>query len=189
MARPFVEKLFPALPRRAIRAAMFKYLSFALVAAFALSGAPAAAADTVYVVRHMQKAAGDDPALTAEGAAGAQWIADVLAAKGVTAVFATPTRRAEETAAPLAKRLGIDVTHYDPRNPAALAAEIASVKGAALVVGHSNTVPDLVATFGGARPASMSEQDYGTIFVVNAGSSDVQEIELAPAVDPSRATN
>jgi hypothetical protein len=107
----------------------------------------------------------------------------------VTAVFATPTRRAEETATPLAKRLGINVTRYDPKSPDALVKALASVKGAALVVGHSNTVPDLVAAFGGAKPAAMSEQDYGTIFVVNSGSSAIREIKVMPAVDASRPAN
>jgi hypothetical protein len=63
------------------------------------------------------------------------------------------------------------------------------VKGAALVVGHSNTVPDLVAAFGGSRPAPLTEQDYGTIYVVRAGSSEVEEMKLGPAVDASRTAN
>ena len=168
---------------------MFRYLSVAFIAALVLGATPAEAADTIYVVRHLQKATGDNPALTAEGEAGAQRIAGMLATKGVTAVFATPTRRAEETAAPLAKRLGISVTHYDPKSPNALVTMLASVRGAALVVGHSNTVPDLVAALGGAKPAAMSEQDYGTIFVVNSGSNAVREIKVAPAVDASRTAN
>jgi len=168
---------------------MIRYLSVAFIAAFVLGVTPAAAADTVYVVRHLQKAGGDNPPLTAEGAAGAERIAEMLAAKGVTAVFATATRRAEQTAAPLAERLGIGVTHYDPKSPGRLAAELAFVKGAALVVGHSNTVPDLVAAFGGSRPAPLTEQDYGTIYVVRAGSSEVEEMKLGPAVDASRTAN
>ena len=168
---------------------MIRYLSAALIAALILGATPAEAADTIYVVRHLQKAAGENPPLTVEGAAGAQRIAEMLAAKGVTAVFSTATRRAEETAAPLAKRLGIGVSHYDPKNLVGLTAELESVKGAALVVGHSNTVPDLVAAFGGARPAPLTEQDYGTIYVVSAGSSTVREIKISPAVDASRAAN
>ena len=63
------------------------------------------------------------------------------------------------------------------------------MKGAALIVGHSNTVPYLVAAFGGAKPAEISEQDYGTIFVVSSGSSVVREVKVAPAVDASRPAN
>jgi hypothetical protein len=35
-----------------------------------------------------------------------------------------------------------------------------------LVVGHSNTVPELVQLFGGTRPAPLSDQDYGTVYDV-----------------------
>jgi len=155
-----------------------------LAAALALSviSAPVLAADTVYVIRHLQKATGDDPPLTAEGAAGAQKLSNLLAKKKVTAIFATQTKRAMQTAEPLAKRLHLKIQAYDPKDPAALVDKVAMVKGAALVVGHSNTVPELVAKFGGKQPAPLSDTDYGTVFVVRAGSSDVQQIQLqAPA--------
>lgn len=121
---------------------------------------------TVFIIRHLQKAQGDDPSLTAEGAAAAQRLADMLEGKAIAAIFATPTRRAMETASPLAARLGIPVTPYDPRNPGALVEAAASAPGPVLVVGHSNTVHDLVGRFGGSPPAPLSEEDYGTIFVV-----------------------
>ena len=157
-----------------------------LVAAVALalcfSSAPVFAADTVYVIRHLQKAAGDDPPLTSEGAAGAQKLSELLAKKNVTAVYATQTRRAMQTAEPLAKKLGLTVTTYDPKDPAALAEKVAKQKGAALIVGHSNTVPELVAKLGGKQPGPLADTDYGTVFVVRAGSADVEQIQLqAPA--------
>jgi broad specificity phosphatase PhoE len=52
------------------------------------------------------------------------------------------------------------------RNPGALVEAAASAPGPVLVVGHSNTVHDLVGRFGGTPPAPLSEEDYGTIFVV-----------------------
>ncbi|QNM81965.1 histidine phosphatase family protein [Sphingomonas sabuli] len=131
----------------------------------------ATAQKTVYVIRHLQKGAGDDPSLTAEGAANAQALAGMLKAKGIVAAFATPTRRAMETAAPLAAQLGFDVTPYDPRDPAALAAAIAAASGSVLVVGHSNTVPDLVAQFGGTKPGPLGDGDYGMLFAVGPGGS------------------
>jgi broad specificity phosphatase PhoE len=148
----------------------------ALIAATA--SAPAAAADTVYVMRHLQKAEGADPPLSAEGAANAQAVARTLATSGVKALFATPTRRAMETAKPLAAKLGLRVQAYDPGNPDALVSAVAAVPGAVLVVGHSNTVPDLVARFGGKRTIVLTEEDFGTIFAVTPSSGQVATIAL-----------
>jgi broad specificity phosphatase PhoE len=150
-----------------------------LLAAMA-SPQAAFAADTVYVMRHLQKGEGADPPLSAEGAANAKALADKLAASGISAIFATSTRRAVETAEPLAKRLGITIAAYDPANPGALVAAVAKVPGAVLVVGHSNTVPDLVERFGGKQAVTMSEQDYGTVYAVAEDSGAVTEIELTP---------
>lgn len=155
-----------------------RILAAAIIAAFA--ALPAAAADAVYVIRHLQKAPGDDPPLTAEGAAGAISLANMLSGLGIGAVFATPTRRAIQTATPLAVQLGLPVMRYDPADSAALLEAAKAIPGNILVVGHSNTVPDLVAQFGGERPAHMTEEDYGTIYVVSTGTKEVREI-LMPA--------
>ena len=151
---------------------------FAILTAGMTAGV-AVAADTVYVIRHLQKATGADPPLSEIGAANARLLAERLAKSGIKAIFATPTKRAMETAQPLAQKLHVSITSYDPREPAALVGKVARVNGAALVVGHSNTVPELVAAFGGSKPGSLTEQDYGTIFVVKSGSAAVQEVELS----------
>ena len=149
------------------------FLLFAAMAAPVQAGAADSgqstavrAAKSVFIVRHFQKAEGADPSLTAEGAANAQRLAAALKDKGVRAIFATETKRAMESAAPLAKQLGLKVTAYDPANPAGLAAEVAAAGGPVLIVGHSNTVPGLVELFGGARPAPLSDTDYGTLYDV-----------------------
>lgn len=158
-----------------------RFLFLALAIAFAPSAAPAApgathvamSAHPVFVVRHLQKGEGPDPSLTAEGAANAQRLAATLKGKGIVAIFATPTRRAMETGEPLAKALGLKVTPYNPSDPGALAAKVAVATGPVLVVGHSNTVPDLVQLFGGAKPAPLADQDYGTVYDVEPGGKVV----------------
>ena len=156
-----------------------KLIATLILAALAAGPAAAAAvaADPIYVIRHLQKAQGDDPSLTDEGRRNAEALASMLAEKNIVAVFATPTRRAMETGEPLAKRLGIAVTPYDPRDADALVAAVAAANGPVLVVGHSNTVPDLVARFGGPRPAAIDEDSYGTLFLVGAGGK-VTTLEL-----------
>jgi phosphohistidine phosphatase SixA len=150
---------------------------FASVAALALAACATAppdgpASDAYYVMRHLQKAAGTDPELTEEGRRCAARLAEELAASGIRAVYASATRRARETAAPLAARLGLDSKDYDPRNTPELVARVQAEAGSVLVVGHSNTVPEIVERLGGARPADLAEDRYGEVWrVARAGGA------------------
>ena len=150
-----------------------------------LAAVPAGAADTVYVMRHLHKAAGDDPPLTAEGANLARLLAGQLGGVGIEAVFATKTRRATQTAEPLADSLKLPITTYEPRDVPGLVAAVQAVRGNVLVVGHSNTVPDIVAALGGTRPEPISETEYGTIYVIKAGSPEVRRMHVPPAPIPA----
>ncbi len=132
---------------------------------------------TIFVTRHLHKAQGEDPPLSSEGAAAAERLAELLADRGIQATYATPTRRARQTAAPLARRIGVAITEYDPYDPGALVASVAAIDGSVLVVGHSNTVPDLVERFGGHPPPPMTEQDYGTVFAIDP-AGDVRDLQV-----------
>ena len=125
------------------------------------------ASQTTFVMRHLQKGEGRDPPLTAEGAANARTVAAMLADRGIRAIFISDTLRTRQTAAPLAARLGIAPVVYDPRSPDLLVAQVRAVPGNVLVVGHSNTVPDLVRRFGGPKVPPLGEQDFGTIWAVD----------------------
>ena len=46
-----------------------------------------------------------------------------------------------------------------------------------LVVGHSNTVPDLIVRFGGNSAPQLTEEDYGTVFAIDA-TGKVHEINV-----------
>jgi phosphohistidine phosphatase SixA len=154
-------------------------LAFGLASA-AVAWQPSTAASTVYVMRHLQKSDGNDPPLSAEGAANAQKVVTILGKRKIKAIFATPTKRAVETGEPLAKALKLTVTNYDPKDPEALKTAVDAIKGAALIVGHSNTVPDIVAQFGGERVGPLADTDYGTVFIVTPGKTKVERIEVAP---------
>ncbi|HVU31345.1 MAG TPA: phosphoglycerate mutase family protein [Sphingomicrobium sp.] len=161
---------------------MQRFFAFLVALFLATSTSVAAyAADTIFVMRHLQKADGSDPPLSSEGRANAKALSDLLAKSGIKAIFATPTRRAMETAEPLASRLKIKIRTYDPDNPQALIATVDSIRGAVLVVGHSNTVGDLVARFGGKQPVSLTEEDYGTVFVVSHDDGSVSQIKVQRA--------
>jgi broad specificity phosphatase PhoE len=138
-----------------------------LLAAAACASTPTEpAASSWYVMRHLQKAEGQDPPLSAVGAGNAERLASWFGKDRPAAIYASTTRRARETAAPLAARLGLSVKEYDPRDTPGLVARAKAESGTVLIVGHSNTVPEIVAQLGGTRPAELTETDYGDIFKV-----------------------
>jgi phosphohistidine phosphatase SixA len=141
-------------------------LALAMLAPAAALAAPSA----IYLVRHAEKAAtGNDPALTAKGRARAQNIATILQKTGITHIFSTPTARTKQTAQAMAARIGLTVESYDPKAPQALVDKVKSLDGAVLVVGHSNTVPELVRLFGGPAGADIPESEYDRLYQLIVG--------------------
>ena len=127
-----------------------------------------ALANTVYLVRHAEKHTDSkDPALTACGQARADALATRLAGVNLAAVYATPYQRTQQTAAAVAKQQKLAVTQYDPRQPQVLLSQLTEKTLPVLVVGHSNTVPELVAQLSGIAMAPLTEQDYDLIYEVN----------------------
>jgi broad specificity phosphatase PhoE len=141
-------------------------LALALLAPLAALAEPSA----IYLVRHGEKAAeGKDPDLTAQGQARAQNIATILQKAGITSIFSTPTARTTQTAQPLAARSGVAVQSYDPKAPKALVEKVKSLNGAVLVVGHSNTLPELVRLFGGTPGADIADNEYDRLYQLSTG--------------------
>ena len=133
------------------------------------AGASAQAPTTVIVVRHAEKMAepAADPMLTMAGANRVQALAAMLRDAGVSAVITTQYKRTMMTGA----ALGIPGEVVDARAPghAKLVADSVLQKHrgrTVLVVGHSNTVPDIVAALGAPKPAPICDEGYDNMFVV-----------------------
>ena len=139
---------------------------------------PMAQVPTIYVSRHMRKGEGDDPNLSAAGAEEAARLAELLKDRGIAAIFVTATKRSRETAQPLAAATGAPIETYDPRDNAALAKRASAIAGSILIVGHSNTVPAIVAAVGGTSPGPMTEEDFGRIFAVERATGKTVETRL-----------
>jgi broad specificity phosphatase PhoE len=157
-------------------------LLLAALAACATSATdPAASAGpSWYVMRHLQKAEGADPVLSEEGRRNAERLATWFEDDRPTAIYASKTRRAQETAAPLAARLGLAPIVYDPADTPALVARLRSETGTVLVVGHSNTVPEIIERLGGARPADLAETDFGDIWLISGAERRTERKRLYP---------
>lgn len=149
------------------------------VLAAPLASAPVRAAQdgpvtVVYLVRHAEKAAepAADPPLTPEGEARARTLASILKDAGIQDVYATQFTRTRLTAAPTAALVGTDPVIVSAGGDAsahasAIARAILAKPGrAVLVVGHSNTVPAIVAALGAPAPDPIRDDEYGDLFVV-----------------------
>ena len=153
--------------RRLVVSALFLFLAV-----------PVAAQQAVFVVRHAERAdsasggppmMATDPALSEAGRARAESLATALKDAKITAIFVTPYKRTKQTADPLAKALGIQATVVNPRDPEELIAKVKAATGNVLVVGHSNTVPEVLARLGISDVPNIGEGDYDNLFVVIRG--------------------
>ncbi len=121
---------------------------------------------TIYLVRHAEKQAGDNPALTAIGEFRAQNIAKQLASVGINHIFSTDYKRTQQTAKPLADFLKLPIQSYDPRDLTAFAEQLKSLRGSILVVGHSNTTPELTALLSQQKIDEIKENEYDNLYQV-----------------------
>jgi broad specificity phosphatase PhoE len=139
-----------------------------VIAALALAGCattPPPAPPPIWVMRHLNTPAGErDPDLTAEGRRAAASLASWFREDRPAAIFVSHFKRSGQTAAPLAARLGLTPIVYDPADTPGLIARVRATPGPVLIVGHSNTVPDIVAALGGTRPAPLVHEDFGDIW-------------------------
>ncbi|MHA7898825.1 MAG: SixA phosphatase family protein [Henriciella sp.] len=139
------------------------------------SQSPETSAHEIYLVRHAEKQTGENPSLTPDGARRADTLATLLADIGITHIHSTDYKRTLETAAPTAQQTGLGVQIYDPRDLNAFADQLLAIKGVHLVVGHSNTTPQLVAALGGEPGTEIDEKsEYDRLYVISVGQNGVE---------------
>jgi phosphohistidine phosphatase SixA len=141
---------------------------------------------TVFLLRHAERAdePRQDPPLTEKGVARSQALARLLGNAGVKAIFTSQFTRTKMTAEPLARQLGITATAISlktsPSNPRAIAEEstketvdkiMSHAGGSILLVGHSNSIPDVIKMLGGDVVPTIDEKKFDDLFVVTVYSS------------------
>lgn len=134
------------------------------------------ATTTMIFVRHAEKdlSVADDPPLSSAGQERVAELtrqlvdADVIA--GVDAIYSTPFRRTQQTAKPLADALDLPINTYDPDDTEAILETILERhKGKIiLVVGHSDTLPVLIANLGASKQVPpIDENEYDNIYIIS----------------------
>ena len=166
--------------------------SFLVVASLLLLAPIAAEAQAepivIYVVRHAERAddgpnsgfTGDtsDPPLSESGWARARLIAEMLDDAGVTHVHSTDYLRTRTTGEPTAEAEGLEIESYDPRDLRGFAARLKTMPGRHLVLGHSNTTPQLVEALGGDPVAAIEPMEYDRFYIVTVTGGMVSTVML-----------
>ena len=155
---------------------MQKIARFVVAAAVLVLVVPAFAAEpTVFLVRHAEKAeatGGDtkDPELSPAGRARAEALALTLKDAGITSIYVTELKRTQQTAAPLARAANVEPTILPAHDTAALLARLRQTRDNMLVIGHSNTLPEIIKALGVSEPVTIADADYDSLFVWTAAS-------------------
>ena len=126
---------------------------------------------TYYVARHAEKEAtttmATDVPLSAAGRERAVALKEKLAAKPFNGIYSTNTIRTRYTAQPLAETKGLPVQIYDPKDTSFITGLKIQAKGNFLIVGHSNTVDDIVNAFLSKKQLTdLPDTQYGDLFVI-----------------------
>ena len=136
-----------------------------------LSVSVASAQPVVVIVRHGEKATegGNDPDLSSAGRARADALARILKDSGITAIFTSEFKRTQETAAPTAASAHATPTVVAAKDTAALVARLHELKGNTLVVGHGDTIPNLIKALGINTQINIPDDDYSELLIITLG--------------------
>jgi broad specificity phosphatase PhoE len=151
------------------------WLLFFVAVGIAIFAYRAATTTTIVLVRHAEKelVTINDPPLAPAGERRAERLAQMFGtASGpghVEGIYVTDARRTQQTAAPLAARLGMRPTVLPASTSSSSVASQAMHEhrgGRALIVGHSNTVPEIVKALSGVEVPPIADEEYDNVYVV-----------------------
>ncbi len=149
---------------------------------------------TIWLVRHAEKDVSNpqnnDPDLSEAGRKRSLALARFFVTQSPAVLFSTPFKRTRQTASPLSMQTHAPLLSYDPARPLALRDTVfAGFKDkSVLIVGHSNTVLELIEVFGGRRPIpALSDDDYDYLFKLTISASGKVLTEAFQYGDSHRA--
>ena len=144
---------------------------FAAVAAFGYFATFTRQVTTVILVRHAEKniePSNPNPDLSPAGQARARELVRILGNSGINAIYATQYSRTQQTAAPLAEKLGLPVNKIDSSSTAELVRQIRTAhRGETVfIAGHNNTVPQIISAIGGETLPVIPDNEFDNLYIV-----------------------
>jgi len=160
---------------RALPCSLFRLLC-TLLLAMLVTGAMITsgfAQQTIILLRHAEQIPtggmmDGDPPLNDTGARRAQTLASVLKDADVRAIYVSQYVRAQQTAEPLARALGVkpEVVAKDDLKALTERLKAHDGEGAILVVAHSDTIPVLLKAWGYTQPVTIEKTEFNSLWFV-----------------------
>lgn len=119
----------------------------------------------IYLSRHAERLdnSSNSP-LSEEGSQRANTLKDTLLNKSIDLIYATPYLRTQQTAQPTADAFGKELTIYGTDSTFQFVQAIKKLNGKnLLIVGHSNTVPEMVNLFT-SEQVEIGHDDYDNLY-------------------------
>jgi 2,3-bisphosphoglycerate-dependent phosphoglycerate mutase len=161
--------------RRSLQFAIRSLLLIALVGANAFPARPDVGeqpALTLILVRHAEKKIvppeNKDPDLSPAGVARAEELRRMFGSTAIGAIYATQYKRTQQTVKPLADKLGLPITQVEAKKTSELVKQIRSRKVGEIIfiAGHNNSVPEIIAAFGGPQLPIIPETEYDNLYIL-----------------------
>jgi broad specificity phosphatase PhoE len=130
----------------------------------------------LYLVRHAEKQQDDsrDPELTAAGKKRSEQLADWFRDKDIKDIWSSDYKRTRDTANPLLSQLGLELSIYDPGDQAVLVKQLTDKQHNALIVGHSNTIPELARLLCECEISDMEESEHDRLIIISVSNTKTQ---------------
>ena len=131
---------------------------------------------TLYLVRHAEKQSDGsrDPLLTEEGKQRAQQLANWFQNKDIEDIWSSDYKRTRNTAEPMLPNSESRLKIYDPGELASLSEKLLKMQHNAIVVGHSNTTPELARLLCQCVIDDMDESEYDRLIVISVIGDDTE---------------
>ncbi len=146
----------------------------------------------IFVVRHAEKQSdADNSPLSDKGLARAECLAKTLADAHISTAIVTQYARTHQTAAPTANASHARETSINAKETSKIvnAAKSVAKDGNVLIVGHSNTVPGILAAFG-TSAVTIPDTAYDQLFIFDvANPKELTTLHYCPTMPTDTAAH
>ena len=150
----------------------FAVLPFLCAVTLCLSARVLPAQSLIFLTRHAEKAESEDknnPPLSEAGQARAKALARILEDTKISTIYVTEYVRTQQTAAPTAAETEAKIKQLPAADIPALITQLKAEPGNVLVVGHANTLPEIIKALGFPEPHHIDDANYSNLYVVFRG--------------------